>query len=176
MLTEIEMMKAREQFRTQKRNAERREIFFSLTFEEWLSIWLDSGHYDKRGRGASNYVMSRYSDKGNYELGNVYIQTGSDNFKEYRDINKGKPGARKGMTPWNKGIPRTDEIKKAHSERMKGRVSHTQPVMTPDGPFPSLKEAANHFNIGGLSDRLKDHPTKYYRITEQEYQTLKENI
>ena len=59
------------------------DIKFLLSFEEWLSVWLDSGHLAERGRRAHQYVMSRYDDIGNYEIGNVFIQLQGDNFRDF---------------------------------------------------------------------------------------------
>jgi hypothetical protein len=64
-------------------SARRRGIPFRLDFEQWISIWKESGHLDERGR--SGYVMARFGDTGAYEIGNVRIITTSDNTKEYFD-------------------------------------------------------------------------------------------
>ena len=55
---------------------------FLLTFDEWYNIWLESGHYNNRGVKKGQYCMCRYSDIGNYEVGNVYIQQVGDNIKQ----------------------------------------------------------------------------------------------
>ena len=57
----------------QKRNAAQRGIPFELTFEEWLKIWADSGHFHERGRNAGQYVMGRIGDRGPYAVDNVLI-------------------------------------------------------------------------------------------------------
>lgn len=47
---------------------------FELTFEQWLQVWKDSGHFDERGnKTADGYVMARKGDRGPYTLGNVEI-------------------------------------------------------------------------------------------------------
>ena len=66
-------------FHTQKYDARRRDIKFRLTFEQWLTVWKDSGKLVERGRKAHEYVMGRYSDVGAYEIGNVYICTAAEN-------------------------------------------------------------------------------------------------
>jgi hypothetical protein len=66
----------------QKSNAKRRKISFKLTFDEWLSVWKDSGKISKRGRLQDQFCMARYGDKGCYELGNVKIISASANAKE----------------------------------------------------------------------------------------------
>lgn len=57
-------------------------IEFRLSFDEWLSIWLESGVWHLRGQGRNHYVMSRYNDLGHYEVGNVFIQRKGDNTRE----------------------------------------------------------------------------------------------
>lgn len=55
-----------------------------LTFEEWFDIWWTSGYWFKRGRGVGTYCMSRYNDLGDYEIGNVFIQTNEQNTRDAR--------------------------------------------------------------------------------------------
>jgi NUMOD3 motif len=81
----MDMKKAKGQFNCQKDNAKQRGIEFHLTFEEWVKIWAESGHYEERGRGANKYVMSRFGDVGPYAVGNVFIQTGRQNSREIHD-------------------------------------------------------------------------------------------
>jgi hypothetical protein len=72
----------RKKYTSHKSSAKFRGIDFKLTFEEWFDIWQKSGHYHERGRGVGSYVMSRIQDKGAYEVGNVFIQSNSDNVKQ----------------------------------------------------------------------------------------------
>ena len=72
----------RYRFNVHKQGATARGIDFKLTFEEWWGIWHDSGHWEDRGKGREQYVMSRYGDMGGYEVGNVFIQTGSENSRD----------------------------------------------------------------------------------------------
>lgn len=67
----------------QKRNAAARDIEWSLSFPEWVSIWRDSGHLDERGRG-EGYCMARRHDIGPYDLLNVYITTIGQNAADYQ--------------------------------------------------------------------------------------------
>lgn len=81
----------RYKYSMQKCIARKRGIDFNFTFEDWLSFWQASGHWEQRGRNKGQYVMSRYGDVGPYELGNVFIQLNADNS---RDACKGvyRPG------------------------------------------------------------------------------------
>lgn len=73
---------ARSSFLMQRADAKRRGISFLLTFEEWLTIWLESGKLEQRGKLAGQYVMSRYGDAGPYAVGNVRICLFGDNVRE----------------------------------------------------------------------------------------------
>jgi hypothetical protein len=57
-------------------------IEFKLTFDEWCTIWDESGYWNQRGRRRHEYVMSRIDDRGHYEVGNVIIQTQLENMKQ----------------------------------------------------------------------------------------------
>lgn len=70
------------------RRAADRGIDFQMTFEEWMTIWLESGHWHQRGKGLGKYNMSRFNDTGPYAVGNVFIQRHEQNSS---DGHKGKP-------------------------------------------------------------------------------------
>lgn len=66
-------------FSVQKRKAKQRGIAWQLSFEEWWSIWQESGKWDQRGQGAASYCMCRHEDTGPYAVGNVRIDTHHEN-------------------------------------------------------------------------------------------------
>ncbi len=70
------------QYKQQQTHAKQREIEFNLTFDQWYSIWVESGHYEDRGKRIGQYCMSRCGDKGAYEVGNVFIQLHSKNVSD----------------------------------------------------------------------------------------------
>lgn len=72
----------RRDWRNHRMDAARREIPFLLSFEEWLTIWQDSGHIEERGCHKGQYVMARYGDLGPYEIGNVRIVRVEENHAE----------------------------------------------------------------------------------------------
>lgn len=78
-MNEEQITIAEKKYRGQKSHSKTRGIDFNLSFDEWLNIWLKSGHWEQRGRGKGTYVMSRVGDTGPYEIGNVFIQTNYDN-------------------------------------------------------------------------------------------------
>lgn len=69
-------------FVTQKANAQRRDIPWELTFEQWWQLWKESGKWEQRGRTYGCYVMARLNDEGPYALGNVRIILHQKNSKE----------------------------------------------------------------------------------------------
>jgi hypothetical protein len=62
--------------------SKRRGVSFELTFDEWLKIWIDSGHIHDRGNRKGKYVMARFGDTGPYSKNNVKIITCSENISE----------------------------------------------------------------------------------------------
>jgi hypothetical protein len=92
MLTKEELKDAHLKYVWQRNNAKRRNIDFPITFDEWLSIWLASGHWHQRGiKSADNYVMSRLGDTGPYSVDNVVIKSNRDNVLE-GNVGVKKPG------------------------------------------------------------------------------------
>ena len=69
-------------YKTQRFNALKRGIGFEISFDDWSSIWIQSGKWDQRGKGANKYVMSRHNDIGPYKVGNVAIKTQEENSSE----------------------------------------------------------------------------------------------
>ena len=72
----------KEYYRFQKKDAAYRGIPFLLSYEEWIKIWLDSGHSHEKGCHRGQYVMARFGDKGPYAVGNVRICTVTENSDE----------------------------------------------------------------------------------------------
>lgn len=84
-------------YRSQKKSAAMRGIKFNLTFAQWFAVWQASGKLHLRGRGKGKYVMSRMSDDGGYELGNVHIQLATENSKEAVAKWRGKTKPNRGV-------------------------------------------------------------------------------
>lgn len=104
MPTTEQLKDANKKYRGQMSHSKTRNIPFTLTFDEWITIWLDSGHWHERGKGKGTYVMSRRGDKGGYELGNVFIQSNLDNVLQAQ-----------------KGRPQSIELRMKKSRTQKGR-------------------------------------------------------
>lgn len=100
-------------YREQKYNARGRGIEWSLTYEEWLKIWTDSGKLHLRGRKGGGYVMARFGDVGPYSVENVSIVPFEQNSSE---ANKGK------------------SISEEHRRKLTGRTSEQQLQMYAERP------------------------------------------
>lgn len=72
------------QYIQQRSNAAKRGIPFTLTFDQWLTIWGDK--LRRRGRCASCLVMARSGDSGPYAIGNVKILEGQQNTAEAESL------------------------------------------------------------------------------------------
>lgn len=66
-------------FMRQKASSKRRGIEWNLSFDEWLTVWIESGELANRGSCKGQFVMARVQDAGPYEVGNVEIKTCSKN-------------------------------------------------------------------------------------------------
>lgn len=84
-------------FQAQRQSAFNRGIAWDLSFAQWFAVWQASGKLHLRGRGKGKYVMSRMSDDGGYELGNVHIQLATENSQEAVAKWKGKTKANRGV-------------------------------------------------------------------------------
>lgn len=79
-----------QRFQQHKRGAKRRGVPFKLTFKEWMLVWEESGHFNKRGCRRGQYCMARHGDKGCYEVGNVSIVPVLKNQADKRQSKKAK--------------------------------------------------------------------------------------
>jgi len=73
---------AEKRYLQQRAQARMRKVPFTITLDEWIKLWADSGKWEQRGRRKDQYCMSRIGDKGGYELNNVFIQLQADNVKD----------------------------------------------------------------------------------------------
>lgn len=91
-----------------------------LTYEEWAQVWKDSGHWGKWGNRKGDYVMSRKDDLGSYAIGNVFIQSVSDNVAEANRRRTGKSnpmfGRRDGGAKTKLGLSTLSEVGKATTQ------------------------------------------------------------
>ncbi len=150
----------RKLYTQQKSNAKQRGVEFRLTLEEWKQIWLDSGKWEQRGRGADKYCMCRIGDTGAYEVGNVFIALNTSNLSEgnlgrvLTDEHKAKIAAKNSgkSHPWSVGEknPMHRPEAKAKIKDATGGTKHYRSkggVVTPEGFFESTKQAAAALGI-----------------------------
>lgn len=78
-MTKEELYSYWRKYRQQKDDAADRGIAFLLTFDEWLALWVASGHLHERGKRKGQYQMGRFGDQGPYAVGNVEIVTVEQN-------------------------------------------------------------------------------------------------
>jgi hypothetical protein len=88
-LTNQELRKLRDAYNVQKKTQGRRKpdrnghrIQVTMTFEEWLQVWIHSGKLHLRGNGRGKFCMARTNDLGDYAVGNVEIKACEENSRE----------------------------------------------------------------------------------------------
>jgi len=99
------------------------KILWKLSLEEWCNIWQESGKWEQRGVGSGKYCMSRIDDIGNYEVGNVLIQTNNNNIIEgqlgRKFPQKGRKGPRNQHSNQTKDKMRVSRLK--YLQRLKDK-------------------------------------------------------
>lgn len=80
-----------------KSDVKRRNVPFLLSFDEWQSIWIESGKWEQRGVRRGQYVMARRDGKGDFELGNVRICLAEEN---HAQRNRNHPSPSHHRNPW----------------------------------------------------------------------------
>ena len=127
-MTLEEIKKAKAKYSTHKAGAKSRNIPFNMTFDEWLTFWLDSGHWHERGNKAGQYVMSRKNDIGPYELGNVFIQSQSQNTIDGRIGKQFSAETKKVLSEKSKGRLKGKQI--SESTKQKISVAHKGKILS----------------------------------------------
>ena len=143
-----------------KSNAKQRGVLFLITLAQWKQVWLDSGKWDQRGRGAAKYCMCRIGDMGAYEVGNVFIDTNHRNVSDgnigkidSQETRRRKSIALTGMAhPWCAGAnnPMHRPEAKAKIKDATGGTKHYRSkggVTTPSGFFESTIAAASSLGM-----------------------------
>jgi len=88
---------AKRKYHAHKGVAKQRNIPFELSYQDWITIWISSGHWEDRGARKGCYCMSRNNDTGPYAIGNVFIQLFE---KNYSDAVKGKKKSKEHIENW----------------------------------------------------------------------------
>lgn len=110
-----------------RQNARRRNIEFNLSYNEWINIWMQSGHWEERGRGANKYAMCRFNDIGPYSINNVYIDLNKTNSGLARAGDKNSTEHTKKIIQALKGKKKTLEHKLKNSIGQLNRSKYNCP-------------------------------------------------
>lgn len=147
------MIKLKSAFYCQKAVAKARNILFLLTFDEWLKIWINSGHLPERGRGKGKYCMARPGDVGPYSVDNVKIILFGDNTREA-----------------HVGRVHSEETKKKQSELSKNR-RHSEKTKTKMSVSHTGKpKTAEH------RENLRQSKLRYLQTEEGKFSIAKMNL
>ena len=134
------------EWKAQKNNAKFRKIDWNLDYLEWITWWLNTGHWHERGKHGDEYSMCRFGDTGPYEIGNIYCATHNTN------IQHAMCGKKKSAD---------------HTAKLRIILDRVRPprrkVETKDGVFNSIMEAAEFYNMSsaGIVGRCKK-PKNHY--------------
>lgn len=179
---EEHIRQAKIKFRYQRARAIQRGIDWELTFEQWFQWWMDTGHWDQRGKGFGKYVMSRYGDIGPYSLDNIFCQLDVENSREGAKKLKGVKKSEefcKNLSIKLAGRPKPHQegkLNRFHKDNLTddlrekikaGAIKRRKPVITPMGRFESLTIAAEAYKVdkGTIKYRMKIKPQEYYYET-----------
>jgi hypothetical protein len=113
-------------------------VRMKMSFEEWLDLWEQSGKWHLRGNRKGCYCECRTNDLGDYEVGNVRIDTVSNNSKERNT---------------HSNIHSEETKQKIREARSKQVITyehhnrHRKRLVTPKGTFNSIREAADVYGF-----------------------------
>lgn len=120
-LADEELRKLRNAYNVQKKTQARRNpdrnghrIRVTMTFEEWLRVWIDSGRLHLRGSGRGKFCMARKDDLGDYAVNNVVIKACEENSREGK---LGRPGMKGRVSP-TKGLSQSEASNELRSAAM----------------------------------------------------------
>lgn len=114
-------MDYRLQYSWHKYDAIARGIPFAFSYEEWLKVWIDSGHLHERGHKRGQYCMARFNDQGPYAVWNVKIVTCTENISEGQ---LGKPKSQETKRRMSK--PKSPEHRAKIAQRNKERAKRPE--------------------------------------------------
>ena len=169
----LNLVKLRTAFYNHMKRAESHCIGFELTFDQWLKIWLDSGHLAERGNHKGQYGMARFEDKGPYAVGNVKIITTEENLRERKkqvfSDERRAAASRKMLGKQNAlGATRSDEWRADLSQRLVGnQYSLGKQNATGHVWIPSDESRANMRKAQKLR-RLKEKQLKQFVCNKEE--------
>jgi hypothetical protein len=138
---------------------------FTMTFEEWYMAWVESGHIDDMGARSEDYVMTRRDESTPLTKDNYVITT-----KHEVVVNKHRGLPKNRGRSFNNGIKRSEETKEKQRLAHLGNkhVPSGTPIQTPDGVFPNIHAAAEHYgiNVTAIHYFKRKYPNEYYYLNK----------
>ena len=153
----------RKAYTQQKANAKQRGLEMRMSFDEWKSVWIESGFWDNRGRGSENYCMCRNNDQGHYEVGNVFIAQNKCNVSEgnlgkvvsqetRHKISEAHTGKSHDYARGENNVMHRPEVKAKMSQAVGGSNNYrAKTVVSPFGIFGSTTEASKELGIPAVT-------------------------
>jgi len=173
----------RNAYLSQKHTSAKRGIEFNLTWQEWITWWIDTGHIRERGKGKGKYVMARPGDKGPYSLKNIKCITQEQNATEAHLGKATSDSTKQLMSEASLGKPKStlhrENIKKSKQhlskqtiDRMTTAANNRKPkykYITPLGVFYKSKDAAqaHKLTITGVQYKVKKQHKGWSRINNE---------
>ena len=115
---------AEKRYLQQRAQARMRKISFTITLDEWIKLWADSGKWEQRGRRKDQYCMSRIGDAGGYEVNNVFIQLQSENVRDAQVGREKTITERENLSKSQTGKKLSEQTKKKIGMSHKGKPSN----------------------------------------------------
>jgi len=134
----------------QKSKALTNNVAFELSYQEWIELWNSSGKWAQRGPYADDYCLARIDSTKGFFVGNCYVITNRENATEKQEHELVISVA----AGQNMQQKRKDEL-------FYGKV------ITPQGEFPSSRDAAAHYGIthSAMEKRIKSiNNMDFYRV------------
>jgi hypothetical protein len=150
----MDTLKLKQDFNKQRHSVtQQRELAWELTFEQWLAVWVDSGHLELRGHGRGKYVLTRKKNAGAFKKSNVVVMLHEDRASQK------SASERKAISDSQK-----NNQKKRLQEGFYGFVQ------TPKGIYASVQLAADAHTMtaSGFHKRLKNNSyPDFVRLTPE---------
>ena len=136
---------------------------WQIDFNQWLNIWIASGHISQMGSSGNEYVLARIDRTRPFTVDNLHIVTKSQQITDlHRGVSKNRG------REFNVGIKRSEETRQRLRDSHKGyKPTPTgTPIQTPQGVFPTLKAAAEHYgvNVTAIHYFKRKYPNEWYYV------------
>jgi len=109
---------AKAQMKSQLKSAD----WFLISFEDWCQLWMNSGHYEQRGRMQLQYAMVRQDDTKPLTKDNAVIILNSERVRRVNLGKKFSDETKEKMRQAKLGVPKSEEHKRNMS--IASRAAH----------------------------------------------------